>query len=244
MRCIASILAMLVFVLSPHLQAQPYHFVSIEHLAEQEIGRIVLPQVYRGLGIEISISPLPGKRAQLELTSGRKDGEIMRIWSYGVENPKLIRVPTPYYHLETMAFFKRDEEIHIPGKMALSDFKLVKVRGVKHTNNITHGMPRVTDVSSTEEMFVLLAQGLADVALTNTLDGQLQLKRMRINNITRLSAPLAKLALYHYLAPAHQSLAKKVDKEFRRLIHTGEMQQLIKAAEIKVIQAAAPTSSQ
>lgn len=81
-----------------------YDFASIELLIEQEVGRIVLTQVYENIGINITISPLPGKRAQYVANTGMKDGEIMRIWTYGDENPNTIRVPTPYYYLETMPF--------------------------------------------------------------------------------------------------------------------------------------------
>lgn len=68
------------------------------------MGRIVLTQVYKNIGINITISPLLGKRVQCSANSGIKDGEIMRIWTYGEENLNTIRVPTPYYYLETMPF--------------------------------------------------------------------------------------------------------------------------------------------
>lgn len=34
---------------------------------------------------------------------GGTDGEIMGIWSYGIDNPDMIRVPTAYYYLQTGA---------------------------------------------------------------------------------------------------------------------------------------------
>ena len=74
---------------------------KIEYLIEQEVGRLVLPQIYKNIGIDISIEPLPAQRAQYAARTGSKDGEIMRIWTYGDENLTTIRVPTAYYFLET-----------------------------------------------------------------------------------------------------------------------------------------------
>ncbi len=103
--------------------AEKYHFVSINKLIEQEIGQLVLSQVYKSLNINITITPLPGKRAQHEATAGISDGEIMRIFSYDLENPTTIRVPTPYYYLETMAFIKKDSGIKINNKEDLQQNK-------------------------------------------------------------------------------------------------------------------------
>ncbi|TWX56179.1 hypothetical protein [Colwellia hornerae] len=45
---------------SPELpQTIHYNFASIELLIEQEVGRIVLPQIYKNIGIDITITPLP-----------------------------------------------------------------------------------------------------------------------------------------------------------------------------------------
>lgn len=73
--------------------AQQLHFSSIEGLVEQEISRLILPQIYARLSIDITITPLPAKRAQFEADSGISDGEIMRIHSYGEEIKNVIRVP-------------------------------------------------------------------------------------------------------------------------------------------------------
>ena len=82
------------FMFVAFTNAEEYHFVSINNLIEQEVGRIVLPQVYKSLGIDITIVPMPGQRAQYEASSGNRDGEIMRIFTYGLENPTTHRVPT------------------------------------------------------------------------------------------------------------------------------------------------------
>ena len=212
-----------------------YNFASIELLIEQEVGRIVLSKIYNNIGLNITISPLPGKRAQYAANYGNKDGEIMRIWTYGDENPNSIRVPTPYYYLETMPFVLKNSDIKIETKEALANYRLTKIRGVKHTNNITKGLSNIYEMSSTEDMFKLLLSGKVDVVLTNTIDGNLALTRLGLNNVISMNKPLARLPLYHYIHKKNQSLIPLIDKEIKRLKDNGQLAQLIFLAEQDVI---------
>jgi ABC-type amino acid transport substrate-binding protein len=211
-----------------------YQFASIEYLIEQEIGRIVLPKIYKNIGIDIVVVPLPGQRAQFEANVGIKDGEIMRIWTYGDENKQSIRVPTPYYYLETMAFILKDSQIDIRNKDDLKKYRLAKVRGVKHTNNITKGLSNVYEMNSTENMFRMLNNGKIDVVLTNTLDGNLVLKRLGFDNIVSINKPLAVLPLYHYVFEKHKVMVPLIDSEILRLKNSGVLAQMILLAEQKV----------
>jgi ABC-type amino acid transport substrate-binding protein len=215
--------------------AAEYHFVSINKLIEQEIGRLVIPQIYKKLGIDITITPLPAKRAQLEAISGKSDGEIMRIYNYGEENPTTIRVPTPYYSLETMAFIKKNAGIEITKKEDLAKYKIVKIRGVKHTNNITEGLVNVSDVDTTEQMMWLVEKGMVDVALTNTIDGLMALRTLNMDDIVPLDTPLATLDLFHYIHESHKDLVPLVDNTIKEMLASGELSIIIKTAEKKVI---------
>jgi polar amino acid transport system substrate-binding protein len=212
-----------------------YNFASIELLIEQEVGRLVLPQIYKNIGIDITITPLPAPRAQLLANTGKSDGEIMRIWTYGEENNQMIRVPTPYYYLETMPFSLATRQLDIHDKDDLKQYKLAKIRGVKHTNNITKGLAHVYKVNNTENMFKILQKGIVDVALTNTLDGKLMLKRLGYHNIIPAVKPLAVLPLYHYVHLKHKKLVPLINQEILRLQKNGELNVLIKQAEQKVI---------
>lgn len=211
------------------------HFSSIEQLVEQEIGRIIIPVFYQRIGIEATIIPLPANRAQQEAVRGVTDGEIMRIWSYGLENPDMIRVPTPYYHLQTGAFIVKDSKVLIQNKSDLARYRLARVRGVKHTNNITAGMPLVNDMSNTEQMMKYLSAGMVDVALTNTIDGQKTIARNAFKNIIQVTPPLATFKLYHYLNKKHEALVPKIDQVIRDMQTNGELAQLIAKAESQIL---------
>ena len=213
-----------------------YRFASIEYLLEQEVAREVIPEIYQGLGMKVEILPLPANRAQYVAVSGQVDGEVMRIWRYGEDNPTMLRVPTPYYYVETMAFVRADSGIIIREPKDLQPYRVVRVRGVKHTNNVTADLSRVRDVDSTQMMLELLQNNQADVALTNHLDGLIMMKRYHFDNITGMPTHLGHLALYHYLHPKHAKLLPVIDTEFKRLEDASELATIIKAAETRVIE--------
>lgn len=216
---------------------QTLHFVSIEHLVEQEIGAIVLRHIYQKLGITIIITPLPGLRAEHQATRGKVDGEVMRIYTYANENPNLIRIPTPYFQLETMVFTKKTRGIDINSKAELSDYSIAKIRGVKHTNNITVGLQNVTDVESTNALIKLVNDGLVDVALTNTIDGLLAIHHLKLETVVVPSShALAKLDLYHYLHQDHKDLVQKVDQVIREMKASGEMDKVTQHATLQILE--------
>lgn len=212
-----------------------YNFASIELLIEQEVGRIVLPQIYKNIGIDITITPLPAKRAELLASIGQSDGEIMRIWSYADENKEMIRVPTPYYSLQTMPFSLASKQLNIVSKDDLKRYKLAKIRGVKHTDNITNGLSHVVEMNSTENMFKILQSGLVDVVLTNTTGGQLILKKLGYQNIIPAKMPLAVFPLYHYIHQKNKKLVPLINQEIMRLRQSGELETLIALADKQVI---------
>jgi polar amino acid transport system substrate-binding protein len=219
--------------------ADEFKYASIEGLFEQKVGEIVLPKIYQKLGLNISIISMPGKRAQMEAIMGRKDGEIMRIWTYGIENPNMVRVPTSYYHLETMAFAHKESQIKLISKADLGKYNVLKVRGVKHTNNITQGLTHIYDFNNTQDMFMALGQKKTSLALTNTADGLYMIKKLGLTHIVPLRPALANLELYHYIHPAvieaNPNLLPKLDAAIQAMKQSGELAVLLRQAEQQVL---------
>ncbi|WP_434930070.1 substrate-binding periplasmic protein [Shewanella sp. HL-SH5] len=228
-------LAAIVFCGESFAQTEDYQFASIELLFEQQVGAKVLPVIYSKLGLTISIVPMPGKRAQREAASGHKDGEIMRIWSYGKENPNLIRIPTPYYQLETMAFVHKDNHIVLTSQADLSKYSLLKVRGVKHTNIITADLRNVFDYNNTQTMMLALHDSPSSIALTNTSDGLYAIKKLNIDYVKALPPALATLDLYHYVNQKHAALVPRLDAVIKTMKQSGELDKLLRNAEAEVL---------
>lgn len=214
-----------------NVYAKALHFASIKDLAEQEVGAIVLPEIYRRIGIEISITPYPAKRAQGLTANGKTDGEIMRIYSYGLETPSVVRIPTSYSTLDTTAYVQKNSGISIKNRDDLKKYRIVKVRGVKHTENITSGLKNVHNLESPEQMMTYLKAGRADVALTNSMNGRKALTKLQyMDEIIPAGPALNQEKLYNYLHIRHRFLVPKVDSVIKAMKASGELKRLNKDA--------------
>lgn len=97
-------------------------------------------------------------------------------------------------------------------------------------------MPSVHSLGNTEKMMRFLESGRADVALTNTVDGNLILKKLGLSSIVPSDKPLAVLELYHYIHEKHRGLVPRVDAVIKEMKASGELAALIKKAEKQVIE--------
>jgi hypothetical protein len=216
-------------------KAVKYQFASIEGLAEQEIARIVLPQIYQSIGKTISITPLPANRAQYEANTGIKAGETLRIYTYGIENTNQTRVPTPYYFLHTAAFSLKNNQVKITGKDDLKKYRVGKINGVKHTENITKGLNKIYNSNNTVSLFQQLLAGNIDVALTNLSDGELLLSKDKFSNVHVINPSLAKLDLFHYIHKSHQNLVEPINQAIKQLQANGELDKMLSIAEKAIL---------
>lgn len=207
-----------------------YTFVRIEGLAEQKIAESLLTHIYKKIGFDVRIIALPGKRANCKVISGDADGETARIYSYGENNPELIRVPTPYGRLETTAFALKKNNIVIKSKDDLKNYKVVILRGVQHTADITKNLEHVEIINDIDSMMQFIKSERADIALTNTLSGIGALKKLKIKNI-EISGTIEELELYHYLISKNKNISAKVDETIREMTTSGELSELTEQYE-------------
>lgn len=227
---------LLVFSLIQSVSAEEYHFVAISGLYEQEVGEIVLAEIYRKLEVGFKVSRVPGQRAVIEATQGRVDGEVMRIWSYGEEHPEVIRIPTSYYFLETMAFYKKGSGIKVSSVEDLAKYSVLKVRGVKHTNSVTAGLVNVYDFDDTKSMLTTLDKRRKSVALTHRGDGLFALEKYGIDEVEFSEYPLFSFPLYHYVHKNHAHLVDKIDRVILDMKEAGDLDRLIRRAERQVFE--------
>jgi ABC-type amino acid transport substrate-binding protein len=208
-------------------QAETYNFVRINGLAEQAVGELLLKEVYKRAGIDITITAMPGKRALAEASAGRKDGETLRVYGLGEKVKTLIRVPTPLSSLETAAFAKAGSGIKLNGKKDLENYKSVVVSGVLHTKAITEGISGVTVVPDASKLFPFVQKGRADIALSSSFDGQAVLKKSGITDIEVIKPPLKTLELYHYIHVSKaDKLVPKIDAIIKKMKDSGELAEL------------------
>lgn len=221
-------------ILSCCLQAHDYKFGAIEGLIEQEVAKLVIPQIYSNIGYEISVTSGPANSIENKLALGFLDGEILRIFDYGEGNENVVRVPTPYYQLETMPFIRKDSGVEVNTIEDLKKYRIGVVKGVKHTQKVTEGHPKVVMLSKTTQLLKLLEKGKVDVVLTNTIDGILALEKLKLDNVEPSENAIATEPLYHYLYKTNAHLIPKVDNSIKELKASGALNLMLRKAELRI----------
>lgn len=218
------------------IHAEEYHFSSISGSYAQLVGEEVLTQIYSKIGADIKVTRMPAKRAAIEATKGRVDGEVMRIWSYGADHKEVIRVPTSYYYLETMAFYKKGSGVEINSNADLEKYSTLRVRGVKHARDVTEGLENVYDYNDVETMLKAVDKERQSVALAHRTDALFAIQKFNILDLEFADKPLSSFPLYHYVHKNNAHLVDTIDRLILQLKHSGELGEIIESAERKVFE--------
>jgi len=214
------------FCTTPHSHSEePLKFAQIIDTPDQVIGAEILRVAYKRIGVPIEIVQMPGRRALRESSEGRIDGEVHRILSVGNDYPTLIRVPTPINYIEPTVFSK-NERFVVTGCSSLKDYRVGIVRGVRHAEACTQGMMHVQVVGDSNLLMQILDKGRVDIVITAKINGLLQLKKLKLDSIYPLSPPLSRSLVYHYLHQRHKALVPRIDKVFKEMQETGELDSL------------------
>lgn len=218
----------ILFCITPPLHCQePLTFAQIIDTPDQVIGAEILKVAYGRLGIPIKIVQMPGRRALKESSEGNIDGEVHRIFSIGDEYPTLIRVPTSINYIEPTVFSKKESFV-VTGCPDLKKYRIGIVRGVRHAETCTQGMAHVRIVGDSRLLMEILDKGRVDIVITAKINGLLQIKKLKLDSIYPLSPPLSRSPVYHYLNQKHKALVPRIDKVFREMQETGELERLRK----------------
>ncbi len=209
-------------------------FAQIKDTPDQVVGAEILKVVYSKIGLSIRMVDFPGKRALMESSEGRVDGEVHRIFEIGEAYPALIRVPTPINYIEP-SIFSRNHNFSITNCAALKDYTIGIVRGVKHAEICTGGMKHVQVFDYSTEMIEVIDAGRIDIGITAKINGLWLSKKMDMKSVNLLSPPLSRNMVYHYLHRKHKELVFKIDKILVEMKESGELEILRKKAINKLL---------
>jgi ABC-type amino acid transport substrate-binding protein len=186
------------------------------------VGEQILTRAYAQLGIAVSISYLPGKRAMYKANHNVTDGDVARIAGTELEYQHLIKVPTPLFDVEGVAFSKQTGLV-ITSWQDLKGLKVGIVNGIRFAEIGTQGMAPVK-VGDLYSLLHLLDSGRIDVAITTRQSG-LQLvsnmfsdRGIHITGNRLFSAPL-----YHYLHTSHRLLVEDINGILLKMRDSGEL---------------------
>ena len=213
----------------------PLTFTQIVDTPDQAIGAVIVKAAYEKLGISVNFDILPGKRALMESSEGRADGDVHRIFEIGDEYPTLLRVPTPINYIEPSVFSKI-HEFKVMDCPALQGYQVGIVRGVKHSQLCTQGMENVFVGDDLTGVMRMLDAGRVELLITARINGLLLANKLKLDAIKPLSPPLSRFWVYHYLHERHKDLVPTIDKVFKTMQESGELEALRAQAVHQLLQ--------
>lgn len=221
----ATVFAMLGLAASPPLlAAQPACQIVIGSCHRQPLSNAegtgiidrVAIEAFRRAGVSACIEPLPCERSLLNAEAGVTDGDILRIPS-AVEGkyPNLIVVPEVLYALPMSGFVSRPD-IQAKGLDDLAKLRVGYVLGWK----ILEEQVRAADVLRVRgpgELFPLLLEDKADIAIYERVTGLQIVKELGLKGIRALDPPLLVTRQHLVLHRRHRHLAEPLAAAIRAL---------------------------
>lgn len=194
----------------------------------------ILQEAYRRLGIPLAAMPLPAERSLSYSSSGKTDGEVVRIAGLEKSYPTLVRVPEPLLEVRIYAF---TTGAHLPvnGWSSLMPYRLCIRNGLRTTLQHTEGMRREI-TNSERQLFAMLRAGRCDMAILSH-ESWLLIDKLQMGPLLALEPALSSEPLYHYLYIRQAALAPKLARVLRDMKRDQTTQRIQAQFETRVQQA-------
>lgn len=206
---------------------------------DHELIMGAVEKAYSKLGIDVEFIEYPGKRALVQSTKGAVDAELSRVFEIGVENPSLVRVPTPIFWFDATVFAKKND-LNINGWKSLRNLKVGIMRGMRFAELGTKDFPTVVAVENPRNLFKLLEADRLEVVVFSDLNGAYFIHKGRHNKIYPLAPSLQRIDSYHYVHEKHRDLVPKLDEQFKKMKMSGELDSMRKEFLLRTLQQTAP----
>ena len=195
-----------------------------------QAAEVVLGEAYARLGIDLTVTPLPGQRALVESSSGRKDGEVLRIGGISEKYPELIRIDTPIVSLRSGVYVRKGSDIEIGAPEDLAPYRVAILRGVVHAERNARFAASVEVVNGIDQLLKLLESDRVDAVIHTvfTTSQSIQANRRYARKITGPTI-MEEIPMYHYLHKDHMKLAVQVAEMLSEMDAAGEVQSLFEA---------------
>lgn len=192
------------------------------------VSEAVLSRAYAELGQPLELVALPNRRALQAMLAGELDGNLHRVHEFSAAHPDLLRVAPPI-NSSAVRVYSYDAKLAQPHDWAqLQGLRVAYQRGVLRIEQMLPAGARRVEAGSVNELFRLLAAGIADVALCTEPAQAPPLRRL--GKLRRLEQPVEEHLLYHYLSTRQAELAPRLAAVLQRLQASGELEAIRQAA--------------
>lgn len=219
------VVLLVVAVCTPACAESVLRIARIENIPDQFVGGEMLREVYKRLNIKIELVDLPAKRALMESSSGRLDGEVQRNIRVQEQYPTLLMVRPAINYIEPSVFSKK-YRFPVTGWDSIKDYRIGIVRGVGTSEDGTRRMKLVQAITTLEQAMQMLASDRVDVVVSDLFSGQVVIRQFKLDTIHALGPPLQRTEIYHFLHEKHRNLIPRIEKVLREMQASGELGRL------------------
>ena len=198
---------------------------------------LIYSEVFRRLNINMTVVYHPLKRASIETSAGKADGEPARIYEYGTLYPDLVRVEESVFPM-TVAAYTTDISIgELNGWKSLknTNYLVEYPRGMKICeSNLTKVIKPefLSTISETSPGLEKLIRKRTDIYIddVNSVLPLLHLHSSELQEKIHLAGIMEAVPLYMYVHKKHASLAPQLASILRELKAEGLIEQYHKIA--------------
>jgi polar amino acid transport system substrate-binding protein len=203
-------------------------FSSIDNPLNIEVERAILHRAYQRLGIEVSLLPMPAKRALRSANTGMTDGEAARVTAIEQEYPNLIRVDVPIRVLPMHLYVRAGAEFSVNGWDSIpDDYVIGQRRGIKFAEYAIskHHLKSITN-SDEKGLLEQLSKGLIEIVVAHPAVAEKWIEELQLQDIVRLDPPIHVSYLYHYLHRKHAHLVPEISRVLQEMERSGLIQEI------------------
>lgn len=214
-RCKFWLLAVCLFILPAPAQAgQTLTFSTPKEAVFKAPIVQRITEAYQQLGIGVRIREFPAQRSIVEAGLGACDGELFRIKGIEKDFPDLIMVDVPCFEVQGFIYLPREKAFEVAGWESIpSGYTMAAPFGIKYIEKAieTHGL-KAFFIKGTVNALDFLLSGKADYTIsTKELDGLLVHRNLQAS-LVRLTPPVERIPVFHYLHKQHADLVPRIRK--------------------------------
>lgn len=200
-----------------------------------EGAKAVLKVAYERLGMNLSFSPLPRKRALKMTIIGQKDGEVIRRLSVAQENPTLLAVKPPIFISEIVAYYPENASFKIENINDLAGLRVIRLRGIVSHELIAEKAGSQIVAVDYQQATALLTSGRGDVLLGGGIIRPL-LEKDHSRDVRIVGTTLESDPLYHILHIRNIDFVPELEAVLKEMDESGEREMIFQTRVNELLQ--------
>lgn len=205
---------------------------DLEYSLLEVISKRVLKEAYSRIGEEVQFELFPIERSVVVANDGITDGELARMAGIQKKYPNLIQVSVPVSSFDIFVY-SRFQIFTVKGWQSLKPYKFDFIYGFKYAEKMSKGM-NTSRIKSRFQALSKLNEGRSHL-FVGVLSTECAIKRFKFTHIKRLTPPLDKVVMYHYLHKKNKNIVKKLETVLSNMQKNGEIHDIEKQEKKKLL---------